>query len=230
MNTYLLHMLGILVKSCVITVFSFFQNTGESTLYAIKENNELSPMVVNKIIPYETIYEYNEKMPYNIMKVISEGKNGLGYEEDGNLKVLVEAENARVEKGTGAYGEFSGIITGYGPDCKTGCTGILYCPTKAGKYINLYDGIYYEDEEYGTVRILAAAVSKFPCGTIMEVKTGKGEPFLGIVMDTGSAMRNALKKGVIHIDVAFETERDPKVSAMTDFSGNVKYSVQRWGY
>ena len=64
----------------------------------------------------------------------------------------------------------------------------------------------------------------------MEVKTGKGEPFLGIVMDTGSAMRNALKKGVIHIDVAFETERDPKVSAMTDFSGNVKYSVQRWGY
>lgn len=223
-------MLSILIKSCVITILSFFQNTSESTFYTMKQNSELSPMVVNKIIPYETIYEYNEKLPSNITKVISEGKNGLGYEENGNLKVLIEAESAHIEKGTGAYGEFQGVITGYGPDCKTGCTGILYCPTKQGKYINLYDGIYYEDEEYGSVRILAAAVAKFPCGTIIEVATGKEEPFLGIVMDTGSAMRSALKRGVVHIDVAFETERDPKVSKITDFSGNVKYSVQRWGY
>lgn len=223
-------MLSILIKSCVITIISFFQNTSESTFYAIKTNNELSPMVVNKVIPYETIYEYNQKIPSNITKVVQEGSNGLGYEEDGVLKVLVEAKNAYIEKGTGAYGEFQGIITGYGPDCKTGCTGILYCPTKQGKYINLYDGIYYEDDEYGPVRILAAAVSKFPCGTIIEVKTNKEKPFLGIVMDTGSAMRSALKKGIVHIDVAFETEKDPNVTKMTDFSGNVKYSVQRWGY
>jgi len=54
-----------------------------------------------------------------------------------------------IQVGTGAYGVFNGIMTGYGPDCDT-CDGKGYvaCQTIDKKSFNLIDdGIYYEDAE-----------------------------------------------------------------------------------
>ena len=46
--------------------------------------------------------------------------------------------------------------------------GYVYCPTKTGKWTNLItDGIYYQDETFGKVQIIAADPRQFPCGTVM---------------------------------------------------------------
>ena len=52
--------------------------------------------------------------------------------------------------------------------------------------------------------------------------------FNAIVLDTGSAMKNAWSRGVVHMDLAYGSEKDPEVNITT--SSNVKYSVKRWGW
>lgn len=234
MNAYLLQLASNFISLLVVSFLSLFggeqifnrENMNVSTNY---EDKTLS--VVNTIINYDTEIVYNRKVPYNISKVLVEGKNGISYENDlGEAKILAEPVTEVIEKGTGSYGEFTGIMTGYGPDCKT-CNGIGYvaCRTKEGKNFNLInDGVYYEDSEFGKVRVLAAAHSVFPCGTIVYVDNNRLEPFYGIVLDTGWGMNNSLSQDIIHFDMAFATEKDPEVYNAT--SKNVKYSVQRWGF
>ena len=127
---------------------------------------------------------------------------------------------------------YKGIMTGYGPDCTT-CNGLGYvaCNTKDKKPYNIItDGIYYNDEEYGEVRVLAAALAEFPCGTIVEVDSSNLGKFMGIVMDTGYDMRRFYSMGIYHFDVAYDTEEDYMVPYTTNMTGEVVYSVQRWGW
>ena len=88
----------------------------------------------------------------------------------------------------------------------------------------------YNDDEFGEVRVLAAALSEFPCGTIVEVKSSNLGDFMGIVMDTGYTMREQLKNGIYHFDVAYQTEKDENIRYATNMSGNVEFNVQRWGW
>ena len=74
----------------------------------------------------------------------------------------------------------------------------------------------------------AAALDKFPCGTIVKVEGSNLGTFNAIVLDTGSAMRSAWRNGIIHMDLAFKSEKDPSIYLAT--GSNIKYSVQRWGY
>ena len=177
-------------------------------------------------IGYETIYVYNDKLPSNISKIIKEGNNGLALNEN----VLKEAEPKIIEQGSGKQGIYYGYLTGYGADCE-GCTGIFYCKTREGKWMDIYkDGVYYEDIEFGKVRVLAAATAQFPCGTIMTVEDHLHEKFTGIVLDTGIAMRRAYVNGKVHIDVAHPLETSAGIGTFTDFSGTVRFEVQRWGW
>ncbi len=180
-------------------------------------------------IDYETIYVYNEKLPSNISKTIKEGNTGLALTDDDN-SILIEAQPKIIEQGSGKQGIYYGYLTGYGADCE-GCTGIFYCPTREGKWMNIYeDGVYYNDIEFGSVRVLAAATKQFPCGTIITVEDHIHEKFTGIVLDTGSAMRRAYSFGKVHIDVAHPLETSAGIGTFTDFSGTVKFEVQRWGW
>lgn len=71
-----------------------------------------------------------------------------------------------------------GSMSGYGPDC-VGCSGYL-----AYKGIYVGDGsIYYNDLEYGMVRIVAGDRS-IEFGTIVKVN----DYFLAIVLDRGGAI------------------------------------------
>ena len=125
---------------------------------------------------------------------------------------------------------FIGTITGYGADC-VGCTGegYLACTTKEGKsYSLIYNDIYYRDNEYGNVRILAASHKKFPCGTIIDVTTSK-ESFRGIVLDTGATMRNAWNDNQhVWIDVAFKEEAIAEINMPLE--RNVEYNILRYGW
>ncbi len=194
-------------------------------------NQTKNSVALTKVIEYDTVKTYNKSLPTGTTITKQEGHNGLAYiDSDNNTQVIESPTNAEIEIGTGDEAEYVGKMTGYGADCE-GCskTGTLYCKTKSGSYHSLTtDGNTYQDDEYGTVRIIAAALDKFPCGTIIEVNNPNLGTFNAIVLDTGSAMRNAWSNGTVHMDLAYKSETDPDINKTT--SSNVKYSVKRWGF
>lgn len=233
MNQYLLHFVGKWLSLILVSITSLFGTYTINNVenITVNDNFDKSTNRIHKVVEYETIIKNNPKLPWNTKKVIVEGQNGIVYEnpENNTVEVLREVVNEVIEVGTGPSGNFYGILTGYGADCK-GCSGTVACPSPIKKYHNLYnDGIYYNDTEYGEVRILAASHKVFPCGTIIRVTRGSDEPFIGVVLDTGVAMRKAWdEEGRILIDLAFVSESDPEVLKTT--SNNVYYEVLRWGW
>lgn len=234
MNIYLLQLVGKWVSFVVVTFISLFSNGYANLKDVITINNDnlvKNMNVVYRIIDHETEIRYNDSLPSNVRRVIVEGVDGIVTDSEDPI-VIREPITEVIEQGTGKIGQYKGILTGYGPDCDT-CDGkgIVACRTKSNKSFNLItDGIYYNDSSYGKVRILAADLSGFPCGTIVYVNNGRLEPFYGIVLDTGIDMRKAYKKGIIHMDLAYLTEKDPAVYQATNKTGNVTFDVQRWGW
>lgn len=77
---------------------------------------------------------------------------------------------------------YTGDLTGYVFNCPL-CTGLLACKWK----YDVTDGTTtYNDETYGTVRIVASS-KNLPCGTIIRFNTKRisNEPVLAIVLDRG---------------------------------------------
>ena len=233
MNFYLLNLFGKWVSLGILSIMSLFGFTLEEETTEISNSNINKNVNINStVIEHETIETFDSSIPSNITKVITEGKDGVIYYNDDGTIVLEEVVDEEVIIGTGKNGEYTGVMTGYGPDCST-CSGRGYvsCKTEDKKNFNLInDGVYYNDDEYGEVRVLAAALSEFPCGTIVEVKSSNLGDFTGIVMDTGYTMREQLKNGVYHFDVAYKTEKNEEIKKATNMSGEVIYSVQRWGW
>ena len=96
---------------------------------------------------------------------------------------------------------YYGKMTGYGPDC-IGCSGI----TASG--MNVLNGnIYYEDETFGNIRIVAGDKS-IPFGSIIRI-TGVSiatEPILAIVLDRGGMIGFETWKHS-YFDLLFESEQ-----------------------
>ena len=232
MNITILEAIAKLISLLLVGFTSLFSDSviKNEQVETLNINNNKSHNTINEIIPYETETVYNSKIPSTITKVVVEGEVGLKTINENNEVVVVrEPVTEVVEKGTGAAGSYVGRITGYGPDCP-GCsvTGTVACHTKnRGTHSLINDGIYYEDEEYGSIRILSAA-SAFPCGTIIEVDNGNGEPFYGVVLDRGGSMNSAWKNGTVWIDLAYASSADAKVGGIT--GTNIKFDVQRWGF
>lgn len=234
MNFYLLQLAGKWLVFLITSFMSIFNFNGILKEYSLDNgNNDKTMNVLTEVVAYKTITNYDSSIPSNIQTVTVEGKDGLVYtDEDGETVVLEEVIDEQITVGTGKYGNYTGIMTGYGPDCYT-CSGEGYvaCRTREKKDFNLItDGLYYEDEDFGEARVLAAALSEFPCGTIVEVESEVLGTFTGIVLDTGYDMRKHLDMGIYHFDVAYSTEKDEMVPKTTDMSGTVKYNVQRWGW
>ncbi|MGE5456097.1 MAG: hypothetical protein ACM3O4_03230 [Ignavibacteriales bacterium] len=229
MNIYLLQIVAKWFHLLIISVISIGGNTIFN--YDIKnDNNDKGLNFVNTVVEYNTITKINYKIPYNITNVLVKGEDGLVYQDElgNNLRVIKPKVDEVIEQGGGAYGKFNGVLTVYGPDCAT-CDGkgITWCKTPNNTYHNLInDGIYYEDKDFGKVRILAADQRAFPCGTIIEIKNSEFDSVLGIVMDTGSGMRDAYNAGWTLIDLALETEKDNNIAT----NRNTIFNVKRWGW
>lgn len=235
MNLYFIHSLFKFVSLVVVSFVSLFGSANYEQKNTLLENtNEAKNVnVTSMYVKHNVINKYVSNRPAGVMFTTTEGVDGYIYvdEETGTSVVLTETVDEIVEVGTGPVGEFTGRMTGYGPDCE-GCSkvGNVSCRTKAGTSHSLtYDGTTYHDDEYGDLRILAATLNVFPCGTIVYVDNGVLEPFYGIVLDTGSAMRNAYKEdGTIWMDLAFSSEKVALTGGAT--SRDTKYVVQRWGW
>ena len=231
MNTYLLQFVGKWMSMLLISILSLFVK--DFKIYETEITNDIqtrNTSVESTIIPYETNYIYNSKLPWNTRNLIKEGTDGIVYLLNDEKIVVQEMIPEVVEVGTGPQAEYAGMLTGYGPDCP-GCNskGIVACYTKNKKTHSLIDnGIYYEDEEYGYVRIVAADHRLFPCGTIIEIENNTLDKTLAVVLDTGSGMRNFYEKGKVLVDLAFETQKGTLALSVTN--KNTKFTVKRYGW
>ncbi|MEG2322141.1 MAG: hypothetical protein RSB71_01450 [Bacilli bacterium] len=234
MNFYLLQLVGKWISLLMVSLMSLFGfDLKETNSETVNTSTNKNVSVVTEVVKYDTIKEYNSSLPKNISNILTTGKNGAVFKDkDGQMVILENKVDEKLELGTGKYGLYTGVMTGYGPDCVT-CSGEGYvaCKTPDKQKFNIKsDGIYYEDTKFGKVRVLAAALKEFPCGTIVEVDSKTLGKFTGVVLDTGYGMRKHLEEGIYHFDVAYETEKDEMTLKTTDMSGNVKYSIQRWGW
>ena len=222
----------LLISLLTITGLITSGNLISETKFEVKNLNQTKNSVaLTKVLEYDTVKTYNSKIPTGVTITKEEGHTGLAYVDEENNETIIESpKNAEIEIGTGDEANYVGKMTGYGADC-AGCSGAgtLACKTKDGSYYSLtQNGMTYNDDEYGEVRIVAADLDKFPCGTIIKIDNPNLGTFTAIVLDTGSAMQKAWSSGIVHMDLAYVTESDPAIHLST--SSNVKYSVQRWGF
>ncbi len=143
-------------------------------------------------------------------------------EYDNRVRPLEVMEVSTMEEAS-IYGptmpiSFTGQMTAYNPIC-VGCTGKVSCPPRQ----DVTNGnIYYEDEGYGSIRILAAD-PHIPCGTVVQITnvTFSEEPIIGIVLDRGGAI-----KGNIMDFLVTETDDMDVIGRQR----GVHYEVLRWGW
>lgn len=109
-----------------------------------------------------------------------------------------------------------GKLSRYGPDCYL-CTGYL----AYGLYVGS-GTIYYNDNYYGNVRILAGDKS-YPFGTIVRVSYDM-ESFLGIVLDRGGSIGF---NGKALFDLLYPNEY---LANKYGVNYNTKFEILRYGF
>ena len=116
-----------------------------------------------------------------------------------------------------SLGVYVGTMSAYSPFCK-GCSGY----TAHGE--NVTNDIYYNDKEYGRVRIVAGDNSVFRFGTIFKVETPKLPVQNVIMLDTGGQIGFGHK---CLFDLLFKSN-----DAALDFgiAENAKFTVLREGF
>lgn len=107
----------------------------------------------------------------------------------------------------------TGKMSGYGPDC-IGCSGYLANGTYVGG-----GNIYYDDSEYGRVRIVAGD-KKFKFGTIVRIN----DSMLAIVLDRGGSIGVGKK---FMFDLLYESEAEANRNGV---SSNTKFEILRNGF
>lgn len=183
----------ITVSSQLLVVFIFlfllFGTVGSNKNVTIIANNNFNKMADRTLVLFEEEKEEEDKKVEVKEEIVVTPEPNLFYD-----RAVIKTE--------------VGTITGYGPDC-AGCSGI----TASGH--NLHESIYYNDLEFGTVRILAADKS-IPFYSIFRVSNIPGmDPFLAIVLDTGGNV--GYGKGTL-FDLAHANEQNgvlPKTSNVT---------------
>ena len=145
-------------------------------------------------------------------------KSSRIYNEKENFKIVSSTKD--IKEYGGIYKiSFKGTLTGYGPDCP-GCIGNVYCKPNP----NVLNGnIYYNDNTYGKLRILAADYA-IPCGSIIKIENFSfipGNEFYGIVLDRGSAIVG------LTMDLLYPSENDTIIIGR---QRNINFTIERWGW
>lgn len=242
MNLYLLEMFLKFLRMIFVAFVSLFNITLYAEDAEVKENSIMNAntYAVNTVVIREQTPIVNKTIATNSVKtpavkntktVINKSVNASNKVVSTNKVTTVSSNKTTIStQNNSSLAEYTGRLTGYGPDC-VGCSkvGNVACRTRERKAHSLIkDGIYYNDKQYGKVRILAAATSKFKCGTIVVVTKPGMQPFTGIVLDTGGSMRQAWAKGNVWMDLAYSSNAMAGSDKLT--GKNIKFSVQRWGW
>lgn len=227
MNIYLLELVGKWFSIAFVSIISLFdvnvyQEQSMKVELSVKGEEEIN--VVNSQVEVPTIVNSDVQIEetQQVEQTITEVSSVVEQQP-------IVAEQPQVEETQ--YEEYIGKVTGYGPDCY-GCSGRgnLACKTKDGSVHNLYDnGIYYNDDTFGSVRIVAAAQAKFPCGTIIEIVKDGTSPITTIVLDRGGDMNRAwTNEQLVWLDLAYDSTASSKLGTIS--GSNIKFVVKRWGW
>ncbi len=221
MKLYLPYMVKMVVKLSIVMLFLGIHPCIDNYEHNITNtNNEKAVQLIHEYIDYNTINKDSYSVPLFATKIITAGKQGvIAYTNNNPEPVLIkEPIDEIVENGKGNPGYFIGTMTGYGPNCK-GCSGRVACKP----YQNVKNGnIYYNDKEYGKIRIVAAD-RDIPCGTVVEISNFwlSSDPIKAVVLDRGSAIQGKI------MDLLFNTESETiKVGRQR----NIRYDILRWGW
>lgn len=226
--------LFLVVSLFLVILFSGYKNNNDM-VYVI-DNDNLTKMDENTSIlfekkeleeeikekKYEDKAEEDEQVIEEIIQTeelkveVKEEVDEQPVEEESQKEETEESKITSLSEEREVIQTVVGNLTGYGPDC-VGCGG------KTSTGFNLNESIYYEDSEYGKVRILAAD-SSFPFYSIFKVSNVPSmEDFIGIVLDRGGNV--GFGKGTL-FDLAFSSESDPNLIPLTR---NVKFELLRSG-
>ncbi len=112
---------------------------------------------------------------------------------------------------------FTGELTGYAGDCPL-CSGVVACKPRINV---LEEGIFFDDTEYGTIRMVASS-KKYPCGTIIRFNNSRvsSEPIVAVVMDRGVGGNN--------IDLLMENETEARYNVGR--VRNLEFDILRLGW
>ena len=166
-----------------------FDKMADRTLFLFeKEELMISQTDEDIIVVLEdnTQEEVVNEEPSTSETVVDKASEEQSVEEDTDSEVILEP----------VIETYTGILTGYGPDC-AGCgnynTGKV--STASGYHVaNIVDGaiepaftITYDDSQYGEVRIVAADAN-IPFYSIVRITIPGNDPIMAIVLDRGSTV------------------------------------------
>lgn len=136
------------------------------------------------------------------------------------IKEVIKKEEVKVDNSNKVIETLSGSMSGYGPDCY-GCTSNRVA---SGYYVG-EGNIYYNDKDYGKIRIVAGD-KKYPLGTIVKIGSSNvsNEPIIAIVLDRGGSIGINKK---FTFDLLFSTEKE---ASKYGVSKNIKFEILRLGY
>ena len=166
----------------------------------IKQKAKKEIIIVDKKKPIE--------QKKNIQKEVSEKQES---KENTKQDTVIE----KVEKHD-VLEDFTGRLTAYGSDCNG-------CSTKTSSGFDISKSIYYQDKDYGKIRILAGD-RKYPYGTIVKLKIDAKTEIFGIVLDRGGNIGIDKK---FQFDLLFETEKE---ALKFGSKQNVIFEILRLGY
>ncbi len=112
---------------------------------------------------------------------------------------------------------YTGTMSGYGPDCY-GCSGLV-----AYRGIDVRNNIYYNDSEYGRVRIVAGD-RQIPFGTILKVESNRLPTQNVIVLDRGGDIGF---NGIFLFDLLFDSQASARNFGIAK---NTTFTVLRKGF
>lgn len=206
-----------------------FEKMADRTSILFKEEEMMTSLATNSVI---TVLADNTEE-----NILEENIDTL--EEDNNSDsedVTENIEEDSISDSENVIETYTGILTGYGPDC-VGCgnfnTGKV--STASGYHVaNIIDGaiepaftITYKDVEYGEVRIVAADAN-IPFYSIVRITIPGNEPIVAIVLDRGSTVGfencRSDRGCLTNFDLLYSTEAESLGKTQ-----NVKFELLRSG-
>ena len=200
-------------ENIVVNNNNFEKMSDKTSILFKREEKILNSIDDSIVIPLNEENQEDEKVNDNNVEVNKEDvKEETSKKEESNSTPLVPDFSDRV-----AIETFTGNLTGYGPDC-VGCGG------KTSTGYDLTKNIYYEDSEFGSVRIVAAD-KYFPFYSIIRISGVPGmNSFLAIVLDRGSAIGF---QTLSQMDLLYESEYK---ASFFGRQHNTMFEVLRYGY
>jgi len=226
----------LVVSLFLLTIFTLQGNNDKVT---VVNNNNFDKMADNTSILFHEEFLASQ-VDDSIVETLSNASDMNSVKEDKIDKQTISKKDESKNNTSNLENvlkTYTGILTGYGPDC-VGCGNrkTKKVKTASGYHIaNIVDDkiepafrITYNDKEYGKVRIVAAD-SDIPFYSIVRITAPKWKkPIIAIVLDRGSTVGfsdcRSNKGCLTNFDLLYETEKESLGKTR-----NVKFELLRSG-